>query len=89
MFIRFACLLHRIPGEEIDELRHYDCAVSRHIVVNYKGFYYKVECFDVKNQILSPPSLQAQFDKIIAEVEAKLARGESSNNCDDAETTGN
>lgn len=68
-----------IPGEEIDELRHYDSKVSRHIVVNYKGFYYKVECFDSKNQILSPPTLQAQFDKIMDQVDTKLDSKEAQN----------
>lgn len=86
---RILHLLNRIPGEEIDELRHYDSKVSRHIVVNYKGFYYRVECFDAKNQILSPTSLQSHFDRIITEVESKLAKVESPSNEGDENSNGN
>lgn len=66
---------HRVPGEVVDELRHYDSTVSKHIVVNYLGVYYRVECYDVKNQILSPAALQAQFEWIMRDAETQLKSG--------------
>jgi len=68
----YAC---RIPGEEVDELRHFDSAESKHIVVNYRGMYYTVECYDERNKILSPTSLQAQFEWIIKDAEEHIESG--------------
>jgi hypothetical protein len=67
--------MFRIPGEEIDELRHFDSTESKHIIVYYRGLYYSVECVDYRNQILSPSSLQYQFEWIINDAQSKLVIG--------------
>ena len=68
-------VVHRIPGIEIDRLRHYDTNVSRHIVVQAKGLYYTMDVYDSKNQILSPPALKSQFEWILQDAEAQLQSG--------------
>jgi hypothetical protein len=59
----------------VDEIRHYDSADSKHIVVSYMGVYYRVECFDIKNQILSPSAIQTQFEWIMKDAESQLKSG--------------
>ncbi|OXA62457.1 Carnitine O-palmitoyltransferase 1, liver isoform [Folsomia candida] len=65
----------RVPGEKVDKLRHCDSADSKHIVVNYLGMYYRVECYDIKNQILSPSAIQTQFEWIMNQADSELKSG--------------
>ncbi|XP_074661158.1 carnitine O-palmitoyltransferase 1, muscle isoform-like [Tubulanus polymorphus] len=55
----------RIPGEDIDELVHYDTTVSKHIVVIYKGLYYRIDIFDSKGEPLTRQSMELQFEWIV------------------------
>eukprot|EP00117_Sycon_ciliatum_P044053 scpid30219/ scgid31825/ Carnitine O-palmitoyltransferase 1, liver isoform; Carnitine O-palmitoyltransferase I, liver isoform; Carnitine palmitoyltransferase 1A len=58
----------RIPGKEIDHLRHVD--KSKHIVFFYRGMYFRVELYDKKRQRLSPRELQYQIDELVKLVES-------------------
>lgn len=69
------CYMSRIPGEQVDELRHYDSADSKHIIVNYLGISYRMECYDIKNQILSPSAIQTQFEWIMKDAESQVKSG--------------
>ncbi|XP_077993056.1 carnitine O-palmitoyltransferase 1, muscle isoform-like isoform X2 [Glandiceps talaboti] len=62
----------RIPGEEMDELVHYDSFDSKHIVVLRKGFYYKLDMYDVKGQLLAPLTAAKQFEWIIQDADRQL-----------------
>ncbi|CAG2122973.1 unnamed protein product, partial [Medioppia subpectinata] len=55
----------RIPGEEMDELIHYDTKRSKHIVVVCKGVYYRVDVFDSKSQQISSRNLEQKIEWII------------------------
>lgn len=66
---------YRIPREELDELRHLDSSVSRHIVVHYKGLHYTMDAFDSKNQILSPLAFYSQFEWMLKDAEIVLSKG--------------
>uniref|UniRef100_A0A336M930 carnitine O-palmitoyltransferase n=1 Tax=Culicoides sonorensis TaxID=179676 RepID=A0A336M930_CULSO len=53
----------RVPGRETDRIVHYPDA--NHIIVLYKGCYYKMLIF-YKGRILKPCELQLQFENILA-----------------------
>lgn len=55
----------RVPGEEIDELLHFDSRESRHIVVWRQGLFYQLSIYDDKNQLLSVTVLEKFFQDII------------------------
>lgn len=55
----------RVPGEEIDELLHFDSRESRHIVVWRQGLFYQLGIYDDKNQLLSVTVLEKFFQDII------------------------
>lgn len=55
----------RVPGEEIDELLHYESCESRHIVVWRQGLFYQLSIYDDKNQLLSVTVLEQFFQDII------------------------
>ncbi|MPC08983.1 Carnitine O-palmitoyltransferase 1, liver isoform [Portunus trituberculatus] len=55
----------RVPGEEIDELLHFDSQESRHIVVWRQGLFYQLGIYDDKNQLLSVTVLEKLFQDII------------------------
>lgn len=44
-------------------------------MVNYLGMYYRVECYDIKNQILSPSAIQTQFEWIMNQADSELKSG--------------
>ncbi|XP_077869072.1 carnitine O-palmitoyltransferase 1, liver isoform-like [Saccoglossus kowalevskii] len=62
----------RIPGEEMDELVHYDSSQSKHIVVMRKGVYYKLDMYDVKGQLLSPMTTAKQLEWLIKDADTQL-----------------
>ncbi|KAL8584079.1 hypothetical protein ACOMHN_022419 [Nucella lapillus] len=55
----------RVPGEEMDTLVHYDMLETKHLVVYCKGVMYVLEVYDSHRRLLSPQSLQKQFQWII------------------------
>lgn len=55
----------RVPGEEIDEMLHFDSQESRHIVVWRQGLFYQLSIYDDKNQLLSVTVLEKYFQDII------------------------
>ncbi|KAK3853986.1 hypothetical protein Pcinc_039499, partial [Petrolisthes cinctipes] len=55
----------RVPGEEVDELLHYESCESRHIVVWRQGLFYQLSIYDDKNQLLSVTVLEQFFQDII------------------------
>ncbi|XP_070535629.1 carnitine O-palmitoyltransferase 1, liver isoform-like isoform X2 [Ptychodera flava] len=62
----------RIPGEEMDELVHYDSYESKHIVVMRKGLYYKLDMYDVNGQVLAPMTAAKQLEWIIEDADKQL-----------------
>lgn len=71
----------RIPGEECDELKRFDSAVSKHIAVMRKGLYYKVDVYDKKGNILTPQTLEEVLEFIIEDAdkhEASYNKGSKS-----------
>ncbi|XP_047737833.1 carnitine O-palmitoyltransferase 1, liver isoform isoform X4 [Hyalella azteca] len=52
----------RVPGIDTDRLVHF--GDSMHIVVIHNGRYFKVPCY-YKGQLLTPPELQIQFQRIL------------------------
>jgi len=57
----------RVPGEEMDDLVHYDTKYSKHIVVVCKGVYYRVDVYDAKNQQISARNLEEKVEWVIAD----------------------
>ncbi|KAF4532020.1 hypothetical protein B566_EDAN011867, partial [Ephemera danica] len=55
----------RRPGEEMDNLVHYDASESRHVVVQCRGLYYQVDMFDSRNQLLGPAALEQHMEWIM------------------------
>lgn len=55
----------RIPGIDVDEVRHYSTSESRHVVLQHKGMFYKLEVYDSTNQILFPTTLEHQIEWIM------------------------
>jgi len=60
---------------ELDKLRHYDSRVSRHIIVQYRGVYYRVDAYDSKNQIICPAVFHSQIEWIIQDADDAIAKG--------------
>ncbi|XP_071444145.1 carnitine O-palmitoyltransferase 1, liver isoform-like [Hetaerina americana] len=54
----------RRPGEDEDELVHFDSSESRHVVVYSRGLYYRVDVYDSRNQLLSPTAFEELFNWI-------------------------
>jgi len=59
----------RIPGNDIDEIVHYDTSESKHVIVQSNGHYYKLDVYDAKNQCLSSKALENQIQWIIDDIE--------------------
>ncbi|CAL4107295.1 unnamed protein product, partial [Meganyctiphanes norvegica] len=55
----------RVPGEEVDELLHFDSQESRHVVVWVQGLMYQLWVYDDKNQMLSAGELEKLLQDII------------------------
>ncbi|KAG1650421.1 Carnitine O-palmitoyltransferase 1, liver isoform [Nymphon striatum] len=55
----------RVPGEDVDEVLHFDSKDSKHIVVVSDNIYYKLDVYDSKDQILSPTSFENQIKWIM------------------------
>lgn len=66
----------RSPGEEIDELLHFDSRDSRHIVVWRQGLFYQLTIIDDKNQILSVTVLEKLFQEIIDDADKHKGKKE-------------
>ena len=63
--------LTREPGLEMDRLVKYDPLESRHIVVYYKGKFFKVKMFcERSGRLLSPQELEATFEGILSSNES-------------------
>lgn len=63
----------RVPGVEGDKIVHYKD--SNHIVVLYKGCYYKMPIYS-KGRLLKPIELEYQIEEILNNTEAKPTEGE-------------
>ncbi|XP_037516905.1 carnitine O-palmitoyltransferase 1, liver isoform [Rhipicephalus sanguineus] len=71
----------RVPGVDIDEICHYSSTESKHVMLQHKGFSYKLDVYDAANQILFPTTLEHQIEWIMedakkhtaSEAEASLA----------------
>ena len=63
----------RIPGEEGDTLLTQ--SDSTHIVVLYRGRYYRVACYR-KNRLLTPPEIQLQIQGILDDTQNPSDPGE-------------
>eukprot|EP00008_Paramoeba_atlantica_P015615 CAMPEP_0201476960 /NCGR_PEP_ID=MMETSP0151_2-20130828/2089_1 /ASSEMBLY_ACC=CAM_ASM_000257 /TAXON_ID=200890 /ORGANISM="Paramoeba atlantica, Strain 621/1 / CCAP 1560/9" /LENGTH=795 /DNA_ID=CAMNT_0047857533 /DNA_START=82 /DNA_END=2469 /DNA_ORIENTATION=+ len=57
----------RIPHREEDTLCHWDPADSKHVVVLYKGVYYKLKVYNKHGDILSPYELQLLLEHIMSD----------------------
>lgn len=68
----------RVPGEEIDELLHFDSRESRHIVVWRQGLFYQLSIYDDKNQLLSVTVLEKFFQDIIDDADKHKGKGSCS-----------
>ena len=65
----------RVPGEEIDELLHFESRESRHIVVWRQGLFYQLSIYDDKNQLLSVTVLEQFFQDIIDDADKHKGKG--------------
>lgn len=63
----------RIPGVEGDKIVHYED--SKHIVVLYKGCYYKMMIYD-KGRLLNACELQHQLEQIVNKKDETSSHGE-------------
>ncbi|KAL5019965.1 hypothetical protein ScPMuIL_002857 [Solemya velum] len=59
----------RIPGDDIDEFKHYDASVSKHIVVVRRGIMYKLDMYDSHDKLLSAPILETTLQWIVDDAE--------------------
>ncbi|XP_054750038.2 carnitine O-palmitoyltransferase 1, liver isoform-like [Lytechinus pictus] len=59
----------RIPGEECDEIVHYDLA--KHVVVFRKGLYYKLDTHDSKGKMISAMAMQKQIEWIMEDADKR------------------
>lgn len=59
----------RVPHKEFDELVHYDTSSSKHIVVVCQGVYYKLDCYDSENQVLSAKRLEEYIQFLVDDAE--------------------
>lgn len=63
----------RVPGRDMDMLRHGDMTKLRHIVVICKGNYYRLDCYSghiiSRKTTLSPRQLEAQIEAIRADAD--------------------
>lgn len=59
----------RVPKKEIDELVHYETRISKHIVVVCRGVYYKLNCYDHDNNLLSARLLEEYIQWIVDDAE--------------------
>jgi carnitine O-palmitoyltransferase 1 len=59
----------RVPHNEFDELVHYDTSESKHIVVVCQGVYYKLDCYDSENNILSAKRLEEYIQYLVDDAE--------------------
>ncbi|XP_030828246.1 carnitine O-palmitoyltransferase 1, liver isoform [Strongylocentrotus purpuratus] len=59
----------RIPGEECDEIVHYD--LSKHVVVFRKGLYYKVDTHNSQGKLISAFAIQKQIEWIIEDADKR------------------
>eukprot|EP00668_Euglena_longa_P018525 GGOE01023103.1.p1 GENE.GGOE01023103.1~~GGOE01023103.1.p1 ORF type:complete len:868 (+),score=209.13 GGOE01023103.1:33-2606(+) len=70
----------RIPGKEMDSLRKWDSAESRHIVVFYKGLWYRVQLFLASGKPLTMFQIQSILQGIVdsrSNLGAKIATSRS------------
>ncbi|XP_043223350.1 carnitine O-palmitoyltransferase 1, liver isoform-like isoform X2 [Amphibalanus amphitrite] len=64
----------RVPGIETDRIVHY--SDSTHIVVIHNGKYYKMQVYDIKKRLMSPATLEMQFQRILDDDETTPDKGE-------------
>lgn len=63
----------RVPGVDIDEISHYSSTESRHVILQHKGFFYKLDVYDAANQILFPTTLEHQIEWIMEDAKKHVA----------------
>ncbi|XP_075548834.1 carnitine O-palmitoyltransferase 1, liver isoform-like isoform X1 [Dermacentor variabilis] len=63
----------RVPGIDIDEICHYSSTVSKHVILQHKGFFYKLDVYDAANQILFPTTLEHQIEWIMEDAKKHVA----------------
>jgi len=64
----------RVPGIETDRIVHYND--STHIVVIHGGKYYKMQVYDIKKRLMTPATLEMQFQRILDDDETSADKGE-------------
>lgn len=64
----------RVPGIECDRIVHY--SDSTHIVVMHAGKFYKLQVYDKKKRLLTPATLEMQFQRILDDEETTCDKGE-------------
>eukprot|EP01012_Entosiphon_sulcatum_P004510 TRINITY_DN1179_c0_g1_i1.p1 TRINITY_DN1179_c0_g1~~TRINITY_DN1179_c0_g1_i1.p1 ORF type:complete len:817 (-),score=131.69 TRINITY_DN1179_c0_g1_i1:16-2466(-) len=57
----------RIPGKEMDSLRQWEPSESRHIIVLYKGNYYRINMYGTDLKLISAFRLQAILEGIVCD----------------------
>jgi hypothetical protein len=67
----------RVPGEDMDELVHYDTSESKHVAIVCDGYFYRLDVTDCKNQCLSAKSLEQQIQWIVDDVKRLKAEEQS------------
>lgn len=63
----------RVPGVDVDEICHYSSSESKHVILQHKGFFYKLDVYDAANQILFPTTLEHQIEWIMQDAEKREA----------------
>lgn len=63
----------RIPGVDVDELCHFSTSESKHVILQHKGFFYKLDVYDAANQILFPTTLEHQIEWIMEDAKKHTA----------------
>uniref|UniRef100_V5I5I7 carnitine O-palmitoyltransferase n=2 Tax=Ixodes ricinus TaxID=34613 RepID=V5I5I7_IXORI len=59
----------RVPGIDVDEICHFCTSESKHVILQHKGMFYKLEVYDSTNQILFPTTLEHQIEWIMKDAE--------------------
>ena len=59
----------RVPHKEFDELVHYESNLSKHIIVVCHGVYYRLNCYDCENNLLSAKRLEEHIQTLFEDAE--------------------
>lgn len=64
----------RIPRRDIDEIKHWDATLIRHVAVACRGSYYKLNLYRRDGSLISPPEIEAALVAIKADAAARNPR---------------